>query len=729
MGDTSRPPGLDMLPGLGGTSTSNQGPTGNQSATYVSVGRGTNPQKSNNQQKGPQSHGGGRGKKNSAKQTSSTSVATQGGPKSANLASFGEKEERVSESVRVEVRGGGGKRGGRETGGRHQNVPSSFKKQWVSGLTSDIEALKLAPTCLTCCEPIEFFAVGECNHVELCGLCTIRRRQIYKEMDCCICKQELEHVVVDASGDKKFEELWAHRVKSQILPNSTITINDHAYFEWCKSLFERHCPQCEDGKIYSSLGLLKKHVEHTHGRVFCDLCLDHRKCFLHEQRVYQGNEIAQHNAKGDASIQLKPHPSCEYCSTVFFSIEDLFKHCEEVHFKCFLCERENLLYHYFKNYDHLDRHFVTKHFACREKDCLEKKFVVFATALDLQAHNISAHRPQEKGSAKSARVVHLDFSVEGSAHASSRRTDSQNSTQGRNGYISRPAMMPIFNPDRHRPSSAAHQSHGHGNSHSSDGFALQGKFEEPKPVTTIVNGNQPSIAPVQASIVSNAHLSLAERSKNLIATIKAFLNNDSKFNKFRSISADYRNSKLTAQQYYAQFIATFGEDAQVAQIFDEMVTLLPDSIKQAELRSLRETDPKATPFAAVGTSAQRSTSNPHSMASIVASGGSSSITRLADSEAFPSLPGASTTQHSSSYANSAYHARGSGAATSRSAIQTSEEAFPSLPGSDGRHSPSLGSSQPKGQWGNSSAANSISQSRGKNGGKKGKQSKQFINLY
>lgn len=702
MGDISRPPGLDIPDGSGQTSNVNNGPGSVSAPMNSGVGRGSNAKKSGNQAKAPGNQGGGRGKKNAAKNTSS---GPQGG-RNSNLASFGEKPVHVSGKA-VDK---GSKKGDTESIGEDHEL--IFTKKWKSEVSEDEEWLKDRPSCLTCCEPIEFFAVGACNHTELCGYCTIRRRQLYKEIDCPICKKELEHIVVDASRDIKFEELWANRVKSHVLPNSTITVNDARYYEWCKSLFERHCPICEDGKVYSSLGLLKKHVEKTHGRMFCDLCLDHRKCFLHEQRVYLPGQLSQHMTKGDPAIQLKPHPECEYCSTTFFSIEDLFRHCEETHFKCFLCERENILYHYFRNYDHLDRHFETKHFACREKDCLEKKFIVFPTALDLQAHAISAHRSQEKGSAKSARVVHLDFHVEGSATPPRGASESARNGQRTN----RPAMMPIFNPDRHRPPPVSRDP--------PPAFALQGKFDEPKPVTTIVNGNQaPARAPA-STICFNASLSSAERSKILIATIKSFLDNDAKFNKFRSLSADYRNSKLTAQDYYQQFIQTFGEDNQVAVIFDEMVNLLPDQIKQAELRSLRETDPKASTLV-VGTSSLRSVSNPSSMAAVVASGSGNNgsgpvVTRFADSEAFPSLPGSSASSYA---APAAYH--GKAAHGTGRVIDTREEAFPSLPGAEGGRA-SQGNN--RGAWGTHSAQITQPQSR-RQGNKKGKQTKQFVNLY
>ena len=87
---------------------------------------------------------------------------------------------------------------------------------------------------------------------------------------------------------------------------------------------------------------------------FSELCLQHRKVFLHEQQLYPSKSaINKHNEIGDPVLKLKPHPPCKYCNKLYYSDEELFRHCEDTHFKCFICERDNLLFHYFRDYDHL----------------------------------------------------------------------------------------------------------------------------------------------------------------------------------------------------------------------------------------------------------------------------------------------------------------------------------------------------------------------------------------
>ena len=43
-------------------------------------------------------------------------------------------------------------------------------------------------SCLICCDPIKLFSVGVCNHRSICYMCSLRRRELYKQLECCLCK-------------------------------------------------------------------------------------------------------------------------------------------------------------------------------------------------------------------------------------------------------------------------------------------------------------------------------------------------------------------------------------------------------------------------------------------------------------------------------------------------------------------------------------------------------------
>ena len=59
--------------------------------------------------------------------------------------------------------------------------------------------------CLTCCEPIEIHSIGACNHNNICNICCLRRRELYKD-DQCWCKTKLPEVVFTRDPSKTFTD-------------------------------------------------------------------------------------------------------------------------------------------------------------------------------------------------------------------------------------------------------------------------------------------------------------------------------------------------------------------------------------------------------------------------------------------------------------------------------------------------------------------------------------------
>lgn len=42
--------------------------------------------------------------------------------------------------------------------------------------------------CFICYQPIQFCALGQCNHRGVCSYCAVRSRKLFKENKCSICK-------------------------------------------------------------------------------------------------------------------------------------------------------------------------------------------------------------------------------------------------------------------------------------------------------------------------------------------------------------------------------------------------------------------------------------------------------------------------------------------------------------------------------------------------------------
>jgi len=153
-----------------------------------------------------------------------------------------------------------------------------------------------------------------------------------------------------------------------------------------------------------------------------ELCTKHKHVFAHEHQLFTTKELKKHEKYGDdepGAINqsgFKGHPECGFCRERFYTGDELYSHCREKHEKCFLCERRNPRgqAQYYVDYNSLAEHFKADHFMCADEECLEKKFVVFDSEIDLKAHMLESHPGGLTGNAlKNARRVDMtnfDFS-------------------------------------------------------------------------------------------------------------------------------------------------------------------------------------------------------------------------------------------------------------------------------------------------------------------------------
>lgn len=103
---------------------------------------------------------------------------------------------------------------------------------------------------------------------------------------------------------------------------------------------------------------------------------------------------------------FKGHPLCAFCGERFYDDDKLYEHCRMKHERCFLCDRRDSRQpHYYQDYNALERHFKKDHHLCADSECMEKKFVVFESEMDLQAHQLSEHGGKSIG--RDARTVDM----------------------------------------------------------------------------------------------------------------------------------------------------------------------------------------------------------------------------------------------------------------------------------------------------------------------------------
>lgn len=117
------------------------------------------------------------------------------------------------------------------------------------------------------------------------------------------------------------------------------------------------CQKCPEHPVLKSMQHLKGHYLAQHQLVYwyaycfnsllisplvSELCLEFRKEFLADQRLYTNAELNEHMRLGEPAARMKPHPPCGFCSKPFYDDESLFYHCTSAHESCFVCDRLGL---------------------------------------------------------------------------------------------------------------------------------------------------------------------------------------------------------------------------------------------------------------------------------------------------------------------------------------------------------------------------------------------------
>ncbi|XP_017973781.1 PREDICTED: E3 ubiquitin-protein ligase HEL2-like [Theobroma cacao] len=178
--------------------------------------------------------------------------------------------------------------------------------------------------------------------------------------------------------------------------------DDVDHYRIIKAMCRLSCSVCDkmeaqgakrQGK-FRNIEQLKGHLFHRHRLVMCGLCLEGRKVFICEQKLYTRAQLNQHINTGDSEVDgteserggFMGHPMCESCKTPFYGDNELYSHMSTEHYTCHICQRQQHpgQYEYYKNYDDLEIHFRRDHYLCEDEACLVKKFIVFHSEAELK---------------------------------------------------------------------------------------------------------------------------------------------------------------------------------------------------------------------------------------------------------------------------------------------------------------------------------------------------------
>jgi hypothetical protein len=262
-----------------------------------------------------------------------------------------------------------------------------------------------------------------CSHNEhICSICFLRVRSLQRNFHCPTCKRELDRVIVtnDTTLDYQDYTMWGDSIGEgyQYDELSQMFFPKDYYRLIVEKLRQLKCQLCNHTRrdFYN----LKKHYQLDHNLHLCSLCIENKQVFPSEQRVYTKQDYDRHLRHGDNDGSIG-HPNCEFCHKRFYDSTLLFLHLNKEHYTCFLCDQQGIKFKYFADYTRLEQHFSNEHFLCKEKSCLERRFVAFHNEIDYNAHILSYH-PHLTVS----RTITLDFKIR-------RTNDTTNNTNSNSG--------------------------------------------------------------------------------------------------------------------------------------------------------------------------------------------------------------------------------------------------------------------------------------------------------
>ncbi|CAK7206244.1 hypothetical protein SEUCBS139899_009031 [Sporothrix eucalyptigena] len=563
----------------------------------------------------------------------------RGGGRGGDGQQHGQGTSEGGDSQRRRGGGGRGGRGGRQGGdrqGHNQNITGEDGQPQVSRkdpllrppqpageVSGDDTADDDAEVCFICANPVVHHAIAPCNHLT-CHICALRMRALYRTKDCPHCRTPAPYVIFTDDPAKRFEEYTDADITST---------DDNIGIKYTKDdivgdtvlLLRYNCP---DGNCdYAGFGWpdLHRHVKAVHHKRMCDLCTRHKKVFTHEHELFADKALEKHMRHGDDKpgavdqTGFRGHPLCGFCGERFYDDDKLYEHCRNKHERCFICDRRDSRQpHYYRNYNELEKHFRKDHYICSDRECLEKKFVVFEAELDLKAHQLSEHgNTLSKDVRRDVQVVSMaDFDLGRNGGGGGGRSHQGRVSRGRDPNADAPVAGGSTQPLRrdeiayqrqlaiHSAQSVSNRTFGSHLSSPAPTPAQASRQASPANASTAArpppNASSSSSAPatneidpmaaMSATDLANMspadrarfvrHGAVIERASNLLGS------NPSKVNAFRYNISSYRSGARTAAQLIDAFSTLFADtsDTALGSLVREVADLFDDASKADALR-------------------------------------------------------------------------------------------------------------------------------------------------
>lgn len=424
-------------------------------------------------------------------------------------------------------------------------------------------------------------------------------------------KTPAEFVIFTDDATKRYEDFTGADIASTDT-NNGIRYEKNEIMEDTVLLLRYNCPD-EDCDV-ACLGWpdLHRHVRAVHHKKICDLCSRHKKVFTHEHELFTDRDLNRHMTKGDDNpgaidqSGFKGHPECGFCRQRFYGEDELYVHCREAHERCFICDRRGGRPQYYLDYSGLAVHFKKDHFMCPDPECIEKRFIVFDTELDLKAHQLAEHgNTLSKDVRRDARVVDMaafnyrDPYIQERRGGGSQREQREGRGRGR-GRDPNTEPIPASSAQPLRRDEQAFQRQlAIQNAPGAAGRTFGGQLTAaatpavarppqgaPAPQTTTLPQSfaSPAVAPEltpQEQARQLRHGAVIERATVLLQ------NDASKLAQFRSQISTFKNNSITATALINSFFALFSDTSSTAlgTLIREVADLYEDKNKADSIRT------------------------------------------------------------------------------------------------------------------------------------------------
>lgn len=238
--------------------------------------------------------------------------------------------------------------------------------------------------CCACGDESQYFGLTACGHKSVCSTCWFKIKLFSQEPFCPVCRGFSERIFLVTKPDVLYEDLeraiWGDRLPGfSYDPASGLFIEGTAEYTRLLGLNLIKCPICS--KNCEKMWNLSKHLETSHSKQMCHLCIAHSIMFLSEHPLYDKNAVRGH--------LKKVHKECELCMKFCYDDVELMKHLKSDHFYCEFCTSEKRAW--FLTEREFFKHLKIEHYVCEYDECRRLDMFLFPNYELLQEHYSVMH--------------------------------------------------------------------------------------------------------------------------------------------------------------------------------------------------------------------------------------------------------------------------------------------------------------------------------------------------